>query len=198
MELADANRCVRSACTDPAGLLRVLLERADLGHDLRCAARAGEAGRGFAVVAEEISKLADRTVASVSEIQRLIASTDSSVENGIRNVNHSVNVLVKIIEGIKVIDDSSQYLTKTMNEQSHHSSNISLNLNEIAKLSMEIESATQEQKLSTDQMNIMMTDLTNDTMTISASSEELANVSSMMKNISNDLQQEIARFKTSS
>jgi methyl-accepting chemotaxis protein len=193
---------IRTVSEEISGIADIITEISDQTNLLALnasieAARAGEAGRGFAVVAEEISKLADRTVASVSEIQRLIASTDSSVENGIRNVNHSVNVLVKIIEGIKVIDDSSQYLTKTMNEQSHHSSNISLNLNEIAKLAMEIESATQEQKLSTDQMNIMMTDLTNDTMTISASSEELANVSSMMKNVSNDLQQEIQKFKTS-
>ena len=85
-----------------------------------------------------------------------------------------------------------------MNEQSSHSNNISANLDEIAKLAFEIETATQEQKLSTDQMNIMMTNLSNDTMTISASSEELANVSTIMKNVSGDLQKEIGKFKTRS
>jgi methyl-accepting chemotaxis protein len=159
------------------------------------AARAGEAGRGFAVVAEEISKLADRTVSSVSEIQRLIESTEKSVENGIRNVNHSVKVLVKIIESIKIIDHSSNDLSVKMNEQSVQSHSISENLDDVATLSAEIESATDEQKLSSEQMNIMMSTLTNDTMTISASSEELANVSTIMKKVSSELQKEIGKFK---
>ena len=36
------------------------------------AARAGEAGKGFAVVANSITKLADRTVSGVKQIQNLI------------------------------------------------------------------------------------------------------------------------------
>lgn len=200
-ETTQAMEEIRSVAEEISGIAEIITDISDQTNLLALnasieAARAGEAGRGFAVVAEEISKLADRTVSSVSEIQRLILTTDQSVENGIRNVNHSVGVLVKIIEGIKVIDHSSKTLSETMNEQAQHSTNISLNLNEIAKLAVEIESATQEQKMSTDQMNIMMTDLSNDTMTISASSEELANVSSMMKSVSSELQEEIQKFKT--
>lgn len=191
---------IRSVAKEISGITDIITEISDQTNLLALnasieAARAGDAGRGFAVVAEEISKLADRTVTSVSEIQRLIASTDGSVEKGTKNVNDSVRVLVKIIESIRIIDDSSKLLSTTMNEQAQHSNNISANLNEITKLATEIESATQEQKLSTDQMNIMMTDLSNDTMTISASSEELANVSSLMKVVAGQLETEISRFK---
>lgn len=191
---------IRSVAKEISGITDIITEISDQTNLLALnasieAARAGDAGRGFAVVAEEISKLADRTVTSVSEIQRLIASTDGSVEKGTKNVNDSVRVLVKIIESIRIIDDSSKVLSSTMNEQAKHSANISENLNEITKLATEIESATQEQKLSTDQMNIMMTDLSNDTMTISASSEELANVSSLMKVVAGHLETEISRFK---
>jgi methyl-accepting chemotaxis protein len=199
----DAMEEIRVVSEEISGIADIISDISDQTNLLALnasieAARAGEAGRGFAVVAEEISKLADRTVASVSEIQRLITTTEKSVENGIKNVNQSVKVLVKIIDTIKIIDQSTNVLSKKMNEQSSHSNNISANLDEIAKLAFEIETATQEQKLSTDQMNIMMTNLSNDTMTISASSEELANVSTIMKNVSGDLQKEIGKFKTRS
>jgi len=198
----EAMEEIRSVAREISGIADIITEISDQTNLLALnasieAARAGDAGRGFAVVAEEISKLADRTVASVTEIQKLISSTDTSVENGIRFVNHSVNVLIQIIESIKVIYSSSEELSKTMNEQAEHANAISIRLNEIAKLAVEIESATQEQKMSTDQMNIMMTNLSNDTMTISESSEKLASVSVTMKNISENLQKELMKFKIS-
>jgi methyl-accepting chemotaxis protein len=196
----DAMEEIRVVSEEISGIADIISDISDQTNLLALnasieAARAGDAGRGFAVVAEEISKLADRTVASVSEIQRLINTTETSVENGIKNVNQSVKVLVKIIDTIKIIDQSTNILSRKMSEQLAHSNNISANLDEIAKLASEIETATQEQKLSTDQMNIMMTDLSDGTMTISASSEELANVSTLMNNISGDLQKEIGKFK---
>ncbi|MFQ8982366.1 MAG: methyl-accepting chemotaxis protein [Waltera sp.] len=47
------------------------------------AARAGEAGRGFAVVAEQISKLADQSKRSATEIEQIIQNImESSGKNG--------------------------------------------------------------------------------------------------------------------
>ena len=62
------------------------------------AARAGDLGRGFAVVADEISKLSERTLASVQEITKLIGSTTSSVDNGTIKVEESAVNMKAIID----------------------------------------------------------------------------------------------------
>ena len=70
------------------------------------AARAGEHGRGFSVVADEISKLSLRTEDSVKHIRSLIASTNSSVKEGIQNVGTVVEVLKIIIEKINLTNSN--------------------------------------------------------------------------------------------
>jgi methyl-accepting chemotaxis protein len=47
------------------------------------AARAGEAGKGFAVVADEVRKLADRSVHSAQEINSILASVKTGVEQAV-------------------------------------------------------------------------------------------------------------------
>ncbi|HJA78106.1 methyl-accepting chemotaxis protein [uncultured Desulfovibrio sp.] len=54
------------------------------------AARAGEAGRGFAVVADEVRKLAEKTMASTSEVANAINAIQKSAEKSIRQVEISV------------------------------------------------------------------------------------------------------------
>ncbi len=68
------------------------------------AARAGSAGSGFAVVASEISKLADRTAASIGGIDRLIISNMDETERGISNINLYIEKIGAIMNGIISID----------------------------------------------------------------------------------------------
>ena len=57
------------------------------------AARAGEAGRGFAVVADEVRKLAEKTMASTSEVGRSIAGIQKSVNESIAQVEKAVELI---------------------------------------------------------------------------------------------------------
>ena len=62
------------------------------------AARAGEAGRGFAVVAEEISKLADSSRETASNIQEISNEVVSAVENLMSNASELINNMGEAID----------------------------------------------------------------------------------------------------
>lgn len=54
------------------------------------AARAGDAGRGFAVVADEVRNLAEKTMASTSNVSRVISSIQTSVDKSMKQLDATV------------------------------------------------------------------------------------------------------------
>ncbi|WP_300710726.1 methyl-accepting chemotaxis protein [uncultured Desulfovibrio sp.] len=62
------------------------------------AARAGEAGRGFAVVADEVRKLAEKTMASTSEVGSAINAIRNSTEKSIHQVDVAVESISRVTE----------------------------------------------------------------------------------------------------
>ncbi|MEG1610847.1 MAG: methyl-accepting chemotaxis protein, partial [Bilophila sp.] len=57
------------------------------------AARAGEAGRGFAVVADEVRKLAEKTMASTTDVGNAIRSIQQSAAESMTQVDNSAGVI---------------------------------------------------------------------------------------------------------
>ena len=57
------------------------------------AARAGEAGRGFAVVADEVRKLAEKTMASTTDVGRTVGTIKKSVNQSISQVDRAVDLI---------------------------------------------------------------------------------------------------------
>ena len=57
------------------------------------AARAGEAGRGFAVVADEVRKLAEKTMASTSQVGSAIAAIQGSTRQSMAQVDNAVAII---------------------------------------------------------------------------------------------------------
>ena len=59
------------------------------------AARAGEAGRGFAVVADEVRKLAEKTMASTSEVARVVHAIQESTTKSMSAMDDSLQLILQ-------------------------------------------------------------------------------------------------------
>lgn len=86
------------------------------------AARAGEHGRGFAVVAEEVRKLAEKTQASLTDINATVTKISNSINEACDKMEHnskSINGISQISANVDriiqvVVDNMSSVVNSTM------------------------------------------------------------------------------------
>ena len=115
------------------------------------AARAGEQGRGFAVVADEVRQLAHRTQESTREIQEMVESLQTSVEQTVTVMGNSrgkadstVDRANKVGEMLSAISESVGHITQmsiqiatAAEEQSHVAEDINRSVTEINQMAQE-------------------------------------------------------------
>ena len=97
----EAMTQIRASTTDMATAVRVIQEIARQTNLLSLnaaieAAKAGQLGKGFAVVAEEIRKLAERSGGAAKDIERLIETSHTSVDQGTSKVQATAEALGRI------------------------------------------------------------------------------------------------------
>ncbi|MBM9499142.1 methyl-accepting chemotaxis protein [Leptospira sp. 201903071] len=161
------------------------------------AARAGEAGKGFAVVAEEISKLADRSVSSVRDIERLVSNTHEAVDKGSNNVNTVVTFLLELIENTNRYQQEVVDLVNNVKENTIRIDQITETIVKVSSESLQIETATKEQKLSTDQIAETIQLITTESQTIASNSDEVSRVAEKIQHQANELNSILSQFKFS-
>ncbi|MCD8512920.1 MAG: methyl-accepting chemotaxis protein [Nitrincola sp.] len=144
------------------------------------AARAGDQGRGFAVVADEVRSLASRSAESSEEIASVVSKL----------VYHSEKASLAMGDS----REEMKVLITHANETVQEIDALLAAINQIFDMSTQIASASEEQSLTSDEINQnmqMIADMTEETRSALQNTHQ---VSQQLKRDAELLQQQISRF----
>ncbi|MGC9491313.1 methyl-accepting chemotaxis protein, partial [Vibrio genomosp. F10] len=145
------------------------------------AARAGEQGRGFAVVADEVRVLSQRTHASTTEIQTMIDTLQVTTSKAVNIMNDSRDLATTSVEDANLAAVSLEQIQQSVKL--------------ISDMATQIASAAEEQATVTSEISrntVGIRDVSNE---LAEEAHQAAIQAGELSALSNELQNEIGRFK---
>lgn len=137
------------------------------------AARAGEEGRGFSVVADEVGKLAEMSSSNARQIERLIDSNRSDIDQGVTSIDTTVKALQGIISKIKEMVGKIAMMNELTLEQGKTSNSVVSDTARIQRMAREMRNATSELVAGSNEMQNAMDSINTSAENFTRSSVEL-------------------------
>lgn len=117
------------------------------------AARAGEQGKGFAVVAEAVRGLALKSAEAAKDISGLIQGSVEQIHQGSKMADRSEKVLKNIVEEVKKISHLNGEIATGSQEQAEGIAQITVAMNQMDQSTQQNASAAEEVSASSEEMN---------------------------------------------
>lgn len=161
-------------------------------------ARAGEAGRGFAVVADEVSKLADQAAASARDIGGLVQNSNHEIQIANAGVGRSADQFETILRTHESSRVHLESVADIMKDQLKIRDDVNLQANASSEKIRRIRDAVSEHRTASQEITRTITDISGRTNNLSFMAGNVRTYSNALADIADQLQKQIAAFKTAS